>query len=575
MAFPHFGADRRPDHIHTLGRPLPAKRGFLSIMENIFAVRGNIVDVVNARIFKGEICIKNGVTTSVTEKIVSENHYILPGLIDAHVHIESSMLIPSEFARLAFIQGTTATISDPHEIANVLGMKGVMFMVDNGKKTPFKFNFGAPSCVPATPFESAGAALGPAEIDQLLAMPEISYLAEMMNVPGVLHGDQEVASKLASAKKYGKPVDGHAPGISGKDAEKYIRSGISTDHECATLEEAKEKANLGMNILIREGSAAKNFDDLIDLIDTHPDQVMLCSDDKHPDDLLNGHINALIKRGIAKGKDPIRMIRAATVNPILHYKIKSGLIRVGDPADFIVVDDLKKFTVLKTFVDGILVAENGKCLISRAKETPLNIFNAREISVVDLEVKAESEKIRTIGVTDGQLYTKAIIDNANIVGGKIVSDTRKDVLKLVVVNRYASEKPAIAFIHHMGIKKGAIASSVAHDSHNIIATGADDQDIVNAINLLIENKGGIVYVNGTEKLVLPLAVAGIMSADDGFEVAKLYSTINNKALSTGTDLKSPYMTLSFMALLVIPELKLSDKGLFDSLTFSFTTVCIS
>lgn len=540
--------------------------------ENSFFVQGRIIDVVSGRIFPGTVEVSDGKITTVKEEPVKELVYILPGLIDAHIHIESSMLIPSEFARLAVIHGTVATVSDPHEIANVLGVEGIRFMIANGKKVPFKFYFGASSCVPATPFETAGATLGVDEIDELLQMDEIGYLSEMMNFPGVLMGDVNVMAKLALARKYGKPVDGHAPGLKGEDARKYIQAGISTDHECFTLEEATEKAGFGMNILIREGSAARNFDTLAPLLDAFPDQVMFCSDDRHPDDLLRRHINDIARRAILKGYDPISVIKACTLNPKKHYNLGTGLLQPGDPADFIVIDDPGTFKVLKTYIDGILVADNGKSLIRSVRENPVNRFEARRISAEELAVKPLGKKIRVIEALEGQLITHELTEVSKVEEDNVVSDPGSDILKITVLNRYKPVAPAVAFIRSFGLKRGAIASTVAHDSHNIIAVGVKDEDIAKAVNTLVDSQGGICCVDGENIYHLPLPVAGLMSEADGFEIAAKYEQIDQKARALGTRLRAPFMTLSFMALLVIPELKLSDKGLFDGGSFKFTSV---
>ncbi len=536
---------------------------------NSFKISGNIVDVVNKTIFTGTVEVTNGIVTAVRHHPVDESQYILPGLVDAHVHIESSMLIPSEFARMAVVHGTVGTVSDPHEIANVMGVSGVKFMIANGKKVPFKFNFGAPSCVPATSFETAGAVLGVEEVRELLGMPEIKYLSEMMNFPGVLFNDPEVMAKIELAKKAGKPVDGHAPGLKGADAAKYIRAGISTDHECFTLDEARDKIGYGMRVLIREGSAAKNFETLYPLIDEAPEMVMLCSDDKHPDDLLHGHINEVVKRAVAHGCDMMNVLRSCTFNPVSHYRLDIGLLQPGDPADLIVVDNLRDFNVLATWVDGVKVAENGKSNIVKASEEPFNHFEARPMKAEDLEVLARGERIRVIEAYEGQLITGNPVIEHHSAGRNLVSDTSRDLLKIVVLNRYRISSPAIGFIRGIGLQRGAIASCVAHDSHNIIAVGADDDSIMRAINLIIGSQGGISLVNGEQQMVLPLPVGGIMSPDEGPEVARKYQELDREARKLGSPLTAPYMTLSFMALLVIPSLKLSDKGLFDGQSFSF------
>ena len=537
-----------------------------------FQVQGNIVDVVAKRIFKGTVVVRDGKIENIIEEPVTADGFILPGLIDAHIHVESSMLIPSEFARLAVIHGTVGTVSDPHEIANVLGVAGVKFMIENGEKVPFKFYFGAPSCVPATSFETAGARLGVDEVKELLQMPDIKYLSEMMNFPGVLFNDPEVMEKLELAKQAGKPVDGHAPGVIGKDAEKYIRAGISTDHECFSLEEAYEKIKYGMHILIREGSAAKNFNSLYPLIDEFPDQVMLCSDDKHPNDLAEGHINLVVKQALQAGLNEMNVLRSCTLNPVRHYNLDSGLLQPGDPADFIRVDNLSDFNVLETYINGIVVAEGGKTLIPAVHETPYNNFNINQIDVSGLHVLPSYGQIRVIEAFEGQLITGLMMADPLIVNNNVVSDIKRDILKLVVKNRYNEAPAAVGFIHNIGLKKGAMASSVAHDSHNIVAVGTDDDSIAEAINLIIAEKGGISLVDGKTKRILPLPFAGIMTGIDGFVVAEQYEEMDKMVKEMGAALSAPYMTLSFMALLVIPAIKLGDKGLFDGEHFRFTGV---
>ncbi len=537
-----------------------------------FAISGNIVDIGSREFFYGNVIVKNSKIFSINK--ISEQKtnepFILPGFIDAHVHVESSMLVPSEFAKLAVVHGTVATVSDPHEIGNVCGVKGVEYMIENGKKAPFKFYFGAPSCVPATDFETAGAALNAKDVDALLDRDDINYLSEMMNFPGVLHHNEEVDAKINSAKIYGKPVDGHAPGLRGEEAKKYIDAGISTDHECFTKEEAQDKLKYGMKIIIREGSAAKNFEALIDLLNDHEDMMMFCSDDKHPDSLVNSHINELCKRAVAKNIDVFKVLKAACVNPVLHYNMKVGLLKPGDSADFVVINDLKEFKVLKTYIDGNLVAENGVSKIETTKAPLINNFNCSKKNPEDfIYKKNKADKITVIEALDGQLITNKVIAKPKIESDAFVSDVDNDILKMVVVNRYEDAPVAKAFVKNFGLKKGAIASSVAHDSHNIIAVGANDEDICRAVNLIIESKGGVSCVDAKEAIILPLPVAGLMSNEDGYTVAEVYSGIDRKAKSLGSTLAAPFMTLSFMALLVIPHVKLSDMGLFDGDEFQF------
>ncbi len=539
---------------------------------NSHVVSGNIIDIVNREIFQGTINIEDGKITKVIREEVKDDQYILPGLIDSHIHIESSMLIPSEFARLAVRHGTIASVSDPHEIANVLGMEGIRFMIRNGNKVPFKFYFGASSCVPATQFETSGANLGPKEIDELLQMDDIHYLSEMMNFPGVLNGDKEVMEKIAIAKKYNKPIDGHAPGLKGENARKYIAAGISTDHECFTMEEALDKVKSGMNILIREGSAAKNFEALIDLIKDYPEKIMFCSDDRHPNDLVKGHINEFVKRAFKKNYDKFDVLRAASLNPVIHYNMNVGLLQKGDNADFIIVDDLENFNIQATFINGIKVADNKTSFIESQVEKEINNFSTTKLQTEDIKITPQNGKIRVIQAIDGQLITNHINREAKVGNGNVVSDVENDILKIVVYDRYKPAKPSIAFINNFGFKNGAIASSVAHDSHNIVAVGVDDSDIIEAINLLVEKKGGISFAKKNLKKVLPLPIAGLMSAEDGYLVAKKYEELDMLSKTIGTQLNASYMTLSFMALLVIPEIKLSDLGLFDGNKFEFTSL---
>ncbi len=595
-------------------------------MGNTFSITGNYVDVFKKEIYPAEVIVTGGKIEAVHRQPSTINHqqlaYILPGFIDSHVHIESSMLVPSEFAKLAVPHGTVATVSDPHEIANVCGMEGVEFMIANGKQVNFKFNFGAPSCVPATTFETAGAALNSDDVHQLLQMDEIKYLSEMMNFPGVLFNDEEVMKKIAYAKALGKPVDGHAPGLRGEDARKYIAptflkaeappppeggswnaadtgkltglenanptgssipplggggasslggggAVISTDHECFTKEEALDKLGFGMKIIIREGSAAKNFEALIDLLNDYPEMIMFCSDDKHPDSLVAGHVNQLCARAVAKGIDVFNVLQAACINPVLHYKLDVGLLREGDAADFIVADDLVNFNISKTYINGELVAENGKSFIESVAVTPINQFDCNEITAEQLrigleEYPTEDGKIPVIEALEGQLITNKIFTDALLLNGAIMTDIDNDILKMVVVNRYHNAPIAKAFIKNFGLKHGAIASSVAHDSHNIVAVGTNDENLAAAINLVIKEKGGVSTVDDETQKVLGLPVAGLMSANDGYKVAAAYTEIDAFVKEKlGSTLAAPFMTLSFMALLVIPHLKLSDKGLFD------------
>jgi adenine deaminase len=531
---------------------------------------GHIVDIFNQRTYPGTVSWEEGRITAIrpADSAVPE-HFILPGFVDAHVHIESSMLVPTEFARLAVVHGTVATVSDPHEIGNVLGVEGVQWMIANGRKSPFKFYFGAPSCVPATPFETAGAEIDAAGVRQLLEMPEVKYLAEMMNWPGVLNRDPVVMEKIGIAQVLGKPVDGHAPGLKGEQARQYIEAGISTDHECFTAEEALDKLRFGMKVAIREGSAAKNFEALYPLLHDHWQQMMLCSDDKHPDSLVLGHINSLVARAVAHGVDVYKALQAACINPVLHYGLEVGLLRDGDPADFIVVDSLTDFRVLATYIDGTPVAENGQTLLPHLPASPVNQFNCSPKSPADFSIEERSPLLLAIEALDGQLITNPIVVDTSTRDGFAIAESGRNLLKLTVVNRYHDAPPAVAFIRNFGLQHGAIAGSVGHDSHNILAVGADDISLARAVNLVIEHRGGLSAVDGTREALLPLPVAGLMATDDGYEVARQYEALDAMAKEMGSTLASPYMTLSFMALLVIPNLKLSDKGLFNGEWFGF------
>lgn len=537
-------------------------------------IKGRIVDLERREIYYGAVTVA-GSRIAAVERVAGPEEggpYLLPGFIDAHVHIESSMLVPSEFARLATVHGTVATVSDPHEIANVLGVKGVEFMIENGAAVPFKFYFGAPSCVPATPYETAGAHLGPKEVGYLLRKPGIKYLSEMMNYPGVLQGDEEVLAKIELAQQLGKPVDGHAPGLRGREALRYIEAGITTDHECFTYDEALEKLQHGMKIIIREGSAARNFEALIELLPLYPDRIMFCSDDKHPNDLTKGHINQLAARAVEKGMDLFQVLRAACLNPIEHYALEVGRLRVGDPADFILVDNLETFEVHGTYIDGQKVAAYNEPLIRHRKAEKVNVFHITPKAPAAFRLKARPGELQVIQAIDGELVTGAFTVPVVQRNGWAVADPGNDILKIAVVNRYREQAPAVAFIQGFHLKRGAIASSVAHDSHNIVAVGVDDDSICRAVNLIIDCRGGIGAVYDDQEHLLPLPIAGLMSDRDGYAFAESYEALDaivKEAMHCS--LRAPFMTLSFMALLVIPDLKISDRGLFDGRRFELTS----
>ncbi|MFN5176955.1 MAG: adenine deaminase [Ignavibacteria bacterium] len=537
-------------------------------------IKGNIVDIHKRIIFPGIVCIEGERISAIHEIHEDLDTYILPGFVDAHVHIESSMIIPTEFSRLCIPHGTIATVSDPHEIGNVLGMKGIEFMLENAKQSPLTIIFGAPSCVPATDFETAGSVITAQDIETLFSNPQIGYLSEMMNYPGVLHKDPEVMSKIAMAHAYNKPIDGHAPGLKGDLARSYIEAGIFTDHECYSLEEALDKVSYGMNILIREGSAAKNFDALHPLIGMHPDKCMFCSDDKHPNDLLHGHINTIVSRAIGLGYDIFDVLKIAHLNPKNHYSIPIGSLNIGDFADFLICSDLNIFNPTSVYIKGKKIAEYGNTLddIPRfdcADFSPcaISTIQSKALSILD-----KSKHIRVIGCIPGELTTQSLIAILPSMDGFLHSDTNQDILKITIINRYVESTPALAFVKGIGLKQGAIASTIAHDSHNIICVGVDDESMTNAINQLIMCKGGIAYANGSKVECLPLNIAGLMSSDDGYHVASEYDRIDDIVRQHGSNIHAPFMTLSFLGLLVIPSLKLSDKGLFDGDKFTFTSL---
>lgn len=537
-----------------------------------FTIKSNLIDVVAMETYAAEVTILNNKVVSIIRIAENLSTYILPGFIDAHVHIESSMLVPSEFARIAVTHGTVGTISDPHEIANVLGVAGVDYMIDNANQVPFHFYFGAPSCVPATNFETAGAVIDSNAIDALLSRKEIVYLAEMMNFPGVIYKDAEVLKKVASAKKHNKPIDGHAPGLTGDDMKHYFNAGITTDHECFGYVEALEKLQHGVKVLIREGSAAKNFETLISLLKNFPEQIMFCCDDKHPDNLIESHINDHVKRALKEGHDLYHVLRAASYNVVKHYNLPVGLLQVGDNADFIEINNLQDFTILKTYINGKLVAENGKSFIQSVEAPIVNNFNCSLKQPSDFKLKCDGSKLRVIEVLDGQLITNELFTESFSLNGFAESNTEEDILKIAVVNRYSDASIAKAFIKNIGLKKGAIASCVAHDCHNIVVVGTNDEDMCKAVNLIINAKGGISLANESEEMVLELPIAGIMTNKPAEQVAEAYTKLDMRAKELGSKLRAPYMSLSFMALLVIPELKLSDKGLFNGRSFEFTDV---
>jgi adenine deaminase len=534
-------------------------------------IAGILVDVHKRDIYPAEIVIEKGRIKEINRKESAPERFILPGLIDSHIHIESSMITPGAFAIAAVKHGTTGVVSDPHEIANVLGLEGIQYMISDSEKVPVKFWFGASSCVPATGFETSGGRVGSIEIKQLLSKMNLKYLAEMMNFPGVIYDDNEVAEKIEIAKKLNKKIDGHAPGLRGEKLKKYVSAGISTDHECSSIDEAREKINLGMKVLIREGSAARNLEALKDLIKTDPEMIMLCSDDLHPEMLLRRHLNKLIAQLIFEGYNKYDVIRSCTVNPVLHYGLEAGLLRKGDSADFVIVDDINKMNVIETWIEGKKVFGDGKVLFKYGGNKPINNWNCSEIKTDELVIKGTGSKLKVIEAFDGELFTKSV--SVETVNEEIYKpDPVSDILKIVVKDRYNDGPAAVGFIKGFGLKNGAFASSVAHDSHNIICIGANDKDIVSAVNEIVKMKGGLSVSDNAKTASLNLDIAGIMSSSSCEEVAAGYLNLSEQVKSLGCKLKAPFMSLSFMALLVIPELKIGDKGLFDGNKFCLTSI---
>jgi adenine deaminase len=535
----------------------------------ITKISGNIVDVLTGEIYPGTLIISEGKIQEITRETKDYNTFIIPGFIDSHIHIESSMLTPSEFARVCAIHGTVAAVCDPHEIANVLGTRGIDYMIEDARSVPVKFYFSAPSCVPATTLETSGDELGTEKIEKLLRRDEILCLGEVMNFPGVINNDPDVMKKIESARKYSKVIDGHAPGLSGEDLKTYVRAGISTNHECLSAEEALENIGAGMFVQIREGSASAILNEMLPLINDYFERFMFCSDDRHPDDLVKGHINDMVKQSLEYGIDFTKVLRIASVNPVTHYGLDTGLLRVGDSADFLEVDNLKDMNILKTYIEGRLVAREGKTLIPRRPSKIINKFASHEKSISDFAILSSEGRINVIVAMDGQLITERLVTKPRTDKGYVISDTERDILKIAVVNRYRDAPPTVGFVKNFGLKRGAIASSVAHDSHNIVAVGVTDEDITRAVNLIIGEKGGISAVLGDKEMILPLPIAGIMSDSDYETVAPHYTDMDRFAKVMGSRLTAPFMTLSFMSLPVIPEIKITDRGIFDGELFRY------
>ncbi|AAC66139.1 adenine deaminase (plasmid) [Borreliella burgdorferi] len=544
---------------------------------DLFKIEANYIDIFNKEIYPASIAIANGHIASIEKINATLDEYVLPGFIDAHIHIESSFLVPSNFAHLVVAHGTVATISDPHEIANVNGIDGINFMINNSKKTEFKFFFGAPSCVPALSqeFETSGYVLNDKDIDELMKLDDIYYLAEVMDFKGVINKDIEIINKINSALKRNKVVDGHAPGLSPNLTLKYASSGISTDHECLTIEDARYKLSLGMKILIREGSAAKNFESLHPLISEcskkYCDSLMFCFDDAHPNDILNGHINLIVARAIKHGHDFFDVLKIACINPVLHYKIPVGLLRIGDPADFIITKDIKTFKINKTYINGKLVFNDGISLIPLINEIPINNFNCSKKSISDFKFSTKNKMIPVIKCISNQIITHKTMIDSNLLAPDFQSNIAEDILKIAIINRYKdNSKISIGFIKNFGIRNGAIGSTVAHDSHNIILVGSNDEYLCKAANTIIQNKGGLCALNNEKTIIMELPISGLMSTLSAERVASQYIKLNDFCKNVlGSRLDDPLMTLSFMSLTVVPHLKINDKGLFDVDSFCF------
>ena len=539
-------------------------------MKKEIIVEGVIYDPINKAQISGRLIIENGIIVKIENDNSVKGPIILPGFVDSHIHIESSMLLPVEFSRVAKMHGTIAVVADPHEIANVAGVEGINFMINNSKDAEIKFYFGAPSCVPASPFDDCYKVLDSSEIEKLLVRDDIYFLGEMMNFPGVIYSDQDVIKKIEAAKRNGKQVDGHAPGLKDDSLSKYISAGISTDHECFTLEEAKEKISKGMKVLIREGSAAKNFNTLHPLIEMYPEFTMVCTDDCHPEDLIDGHINNLVKRSLAFGYNIFDVLQVVSANPIKHYGLDLGLLQVGDYADFIVTDNLDNLNILANYIRGINILEQKTPVLKETNKFNLGYTFTKQIDFENLKLSPKTNKIRSIEVIEGELVTKEVVYQIKTHNQSVISDIENDFLKIVVVNRYKEKQISVGFIKGFGLKKGAIAESIAHDSHHIIAVGVDDSSIFKAIEYVINKKGGVCYYDEKDVLGLPLPIYGLISDESATTVAENYKEINSKVARDGCKLKAPFMTLSFMALSVIPNLKITPKGLFDVNQFKFT-----
>ena len=563
-----------------------------------------ILDVIANTIYPASITIKDGMFSEVTPIVVTDDTeldfdgLVLPGLIDAHIHIESSMLTPAQFAKIAVRYGVTSAVCDPHEIANVLGIEGVEFMIENASQVPFNFYFTAPSCVPATPFETSGYSLGVSEIEYLLQKDEIIGLGEMMNFPGVINGDEEVLKKLDLARKYKKPIDGHAPLLSGENLDKYLEHDILTDHECVSFLEAFEKKRKGMKIMVREGSSAKNMEDIFNFKDSIydlefggleeiPPSVLenniyslmfdfIVSDDKNSVDLVQGYLNESIKKAVDLGIGVLKAIDMTTVNPAYFYKLNSGVIVENAQADFIVIDELDTFKVLKTYIAGECVFDGENVLFDVPEVEAENSMNVGLKTPQDFDINYDGDEceVNVIKCFDGQLLTEKETATLKTKDGVIQSDILNDILKISVVERHGKNHVSNGFIKGFGLKKGAIASSIAHDSQNIVVIGYNSKDMADAVNRVIENKGGLAVESEDFDDSLSLPIAGLMTNEDAFEVASKLKHLQKMAYALGCEINEPFMTMAFMSLLVMPSIKLSDKGLFDVDSFEFMDVII-
>lgn len=534
-------------------------------------IEGNLVDIHNRSIYPAEITIEHGKICSIERRDQKYNYFIIPGFIDSHVHIESSMMTPKQFSDYVVTRGTIAVVTDPHEIANVVGVEGIHFMQKSAQEGKIKTFFTVPSCVPATPFDCSGATIDASKVEQLLRSGQFVGLSEMMNVPGVLNNDPEVMRKLSAARDLELPIDGHAPDLHGEELKRYVKAGITTDHECSTLNEALEKIECGMKILIREGSSARNYESLKYLLSESPDDVMFCTDDSHPDDLLtNGHIDRIVRRAVMDGFDLFEVLGAASRNAIEHYHLPVGMLRIGDPADFVLVADLREFKVVSTYIHGEKVYSSTE--IKQTERIDLvkaiNNFKAEKLTEADICLTV-SNCLTSIKVEDGELLTDVVYTEFKDPILNFQSDIKQDLLKIVYYNRYHHSKPQVATINGFGLKWGAFASSIAHDSHNIIAVGCSDREIVMAINRIITEQGGIALVDGDQEKILPLPIGGIMSSKSCWQLAYEWEELHNRVKAMGCVLKAPFMTLAFMSLIVIPKLKIGEKGLFDYTLFSF------